>query len=97
MRSIPAREVGIRKPSRQRLTPSSELELFNADGVALAYDKPERMKLDSAERSNPRLAKVTELHSPVLAHLMTQYAISALSRSHRPSLSGWPHSARPAV
>jgi HD-GYP domain-containing protein (c-di-GMP phosphodiesterase class II) len=62
---------------QQRLTPSSELALFNADGVALAYDKPERMKLDSAERSNPRLAKVTELGSPVLARVMEQLRAGA--------------------
>ncbi|HEY7944685.1 MAG TPA: HD domain-containing phosphohydrolase [Casimicrobiaceae bacterium] len=54
----------------EKLTPSSELVLFNADGVVLAYDKPERMALDSGTRSTPRLAKVSELGSPVLTRLM---------------------------
>ena len=58
---------------QQRLTPSSELVLFNAEGVALAYDKPERMRRDGAERSNPRLATVPELGSPVLARVMEEF------------------------
>ena len=62
---------------QQTLTPSSELVLFNRDGVALAYDKPMRMRLDSAERNGARLAKVTELGSPVLAHMMEQFSGSA--------------------
>ena len=57
---------------QQRLTPSSELVLFDADGVVLAYDKPERMKLVSADRSSARLAKVTELGSPVLSRMMAR-------------------------
>jgi HD-GYP domain-containing protein (c-di-GMP phosphodiesterase class II) len=55
---------------QQKLTPSSELVLFNADGVALGYDKPERMALDRGDRSNPRLASVSELGSPGLSRLM---------------------------
>jgi len=54
----------------EKLTPSSELVLFNPDGVVLAYDKPERMALDRGNRSDPRLAKVSELGSPVLSRLM---------------------------
>jgi HD-GYP domain-containing protein (c-di-GMP phosphodiesterase class II) len=54
----------------EKLTPSSELVLFNADGVVLAYDKPERMALDRGNRNTPRLAKVSELGAPVLARLM---------------------------
>src|SRR5206468_8442323 len=60
---------------QQRLTPSSELVLFNADGVALAYDKPERLRLDTADRSHLRLAKVTELGSPVLARMMEEFRV----------------------
>jgi len=54
----------------EKLTPSSELVLFNADGVVLAYDKPERMALDRGTRDSPRLAKVSELGSPVLSRLI---------------------------
>ncbi len=54
----------------EKLTPSSELVLYNADGVVLAYDKPDRMALDGGNRTNPRLAKVSELGSPVLSRLM---------------------------
>ena len=59
---------------QQKLTPSSELVLFNRDGVALAYDKPVRMRLDGTERNGARLAKVTELGSPVLARMMEQFS-----------------------
>ena len=54
----------------EKLTSSSELVLFNSDGVVLAYDKPERMALDRGNRSDPRLAKVSELGSPALSRLM---------------------------
>src|SRR5947207_12333568 len=62
---------------QQRLTPSSELVLFNADGVALAYDKPERMRLDSAQQNNPRLARVEELGSPMLVRVMEELRAGA--------------------
>ena len=58
-------------------TPSSELVLFNSDGVALAHDKPGRMALDRGDRSNPRLAKVSELGSPVLSRLMESMSAGA--------------------
>ena len=54
----------------EKLTPSSELVLFNSDGVVLAYDKPERMAVGRGNGSNARLAKVSELGSPVLSRLM---------------------------
>src|SRR4029079_6513858 len=67
-------DVTLRDLSRalqeEKLTSSSELVLFNSDGVVLAYDKPERMALDRGSRNDPRLAKVTELGSPVLSRLM---------------------------
>jgi HD-GYP domain-containing protein (c-di-GMP phosphodiesterase class II)/HAMP domain-containing protein len=54
----------------EKLTSSSELVLFNSDGVVLAYDKPERIALDRGKRSDPRLARVSELGSPVLSRMM---------------------------
>jgi HD-GYP domain-containing protein (c-di-GMP phosphodiesterase class II) len=57
---------------QQRLTPSSELLLFTSDGTALAYDKPERMKIEAVDRSSARLAKVSELGSPVLTRITEQ-------------------------
>ena len=54
----------------EKLTPSSELVLFKPDGAVLAYDKPERMALGRVNRSDVRLAKVSELGSPVLSRLM---------------------------
>src|SRR5204862_1824325 len=62
---------------QQKLTPSTELVLFNADGVALAYDKPERMRLDSAKGNNPRLARVVELGSPMLVRVMEELRAGA--------------------
>jgi HD-GYP domain-containing protein (c-di-GMP phosphodiesterase class II) len=57
---------------QQKVTPSSELVLFNADGVTLAYDKPERVRLEGAQPGSARLATVAELGSPVLAHMMDE-------------------------
>ncbi|HET7098585.1 MAG TPA: HD domain-containing phosphohydrolase [Casimicrobiaceae bacterium] len=57
---------------RQKLTPSSELLLFTSDGIALAYDKPERMKVEAVDRASARLAKVSELGSPVLTRMLEQ-------------------------
>ena len=57
---------------QQKVTPSSELVLFNADGVTLAYDKPERVRLEGAQPGSARLANVAELGSPVLAHMMNE-------------------------
>ena len=72
--SVVGADLTLRDLSRglqqERPTPSSELVLFNSDGAVLAYDKPERMALDRGDRSDPRLAKVSELGSPVLSHLM---------------------------
>ena len=72
--SVVGTDLTLRDLSRalqeEKLTASSELVLFNADGVVLAYDKPERMALDRENRSDPRLAKVSELGSPVLSSLM---------------------------
>jgi len=59
---------------QQKPTPSSELVLFNADGVTLAYDKPERMRVDGAQPGSARLAEVAQLGSPVLARMMEQLA-----------------------
>jgi HD-GYP domain-containing protein (c-di-GMP phosphodiesterase class II) len=57
---------------QQKLTPSSELLLFTADGTALAYDKPDRMKVEAVDRTSARLAKVSELGSPALMRMMEQ-------------------------
>jgi HD-GYP domain-containing protein (c-di-GMP phosphodiesterase class II) len=57
---------------QQKLTASSELLLFTADGTALAYDKPERMRIDAVDRASARLARVSELGSPVLTRMMEQ-------------------------
>ncbi len=54
----------------EKLTPSSELALFDSDGDVLAYDKPERLALGREANGTPRLAKVSELGSPALAHVM---------------------------
>ncbi len=61
----------------EKLTPSSELVLFNSDDVVLGYDRPERMALDRGNQSNPRLAKVSELGSPVLSRLMESPHVGA--------------------
>jgi HD-GYP domain-containing protein (c-di-GMP phosphodiesterase class II) len=79
--SVVGADLTLRDLSRalqqEKLTPSSELVLFDSDGVALAYDKPERMALDRGDRSNPGLAKVSELGSPVLSRLMESLGAGA--------------------
>ena len=81
--SVVGADLTLRDLSRalqqEKLTPSSELVLFNSDGVALAYDKPERMALDREDRGTPRLAKVSELGSPVLSRLMESVVAGAPS------------------
>ncbi|HET7032207.1 MAG TPA: HD domain-containing phosphohydrolase, partial [Casimicrobiaceae bacterium] len=57
---------------QQKLTSSSELLLFTSDGIALAYDKPDRMKIEAIDRASARLARVSELGSPVLTRMMEQ-------------------------
>jgi HD-GYP domain-containing protein (c-di-GMP phosphodiesterase class II) len=81
--SVVGADLTLRDLSRalqqEKLTPSSELVLFNSDGVAIAYDKPERMALDRGDRGSPRLAKVSELGSPVLSRLMASVGTGASS------------------
>jgi HD-GYP domain-containing protein (c-di-GMP phosphodiesterase class II) len=64
---------------QEKLTPSSELVLFDSQGVVLAYDKPDRMALDRGTGTTPRLAKVSELGSPVLSRLMESLPVAAPS------------------
>jgi HD-GYP domain-containing protein (c-di-GMP phosphodiesterase class II) len=65
---------------QQKLTPSSELVLFNDAGVVLAYDKPERMRLDGADQNTARLAKVSELGSPALTRAAAQPRAAPVTR-----------------
>jgi hypothetical protein len=44
--------------------------LFAEDGSTLAYDRPERMQLDAADRTSTRLVNVTDLGSPALARMI---------------------------
>jgi hypothetical protein len=55
---------------RHRLTPTSELVLFMEDGSTLAYDRPEQMQLDAADRTSTRLVNVSDLGSPALASMI---------------------------
>ena len=73
---------------RQKLSPSSELVLFNAEGFALAYGKPDRIAQDARDASNPRLAKVSELGSPALAALMERFAAGATRDAFSLSVDG---------
>lgn len=73
---------------QEKLTPSSELVLFNSAGVAIAYDKPERMALDRGGSSAPRLAKVSELGSPVLSRLMESISAGAATTKLEMDVAG---------
>jgi len=53
---------------RYRVTPGTEIVLFGADGLALAYPDTGKL-LHAADENGLRMASLTELGSPVLAFL----------------------------